>query len=217
VNPIRVLLADDHKLLRSGLKSLLQGMPDIEVVAEAETGLEAVRLIEEFRPHVVVMDVMMPDLNGLDATARAVAANPSVQVVMLSMNSDEHYVLQAVRAGARGYLLKNTSPTELEQAIRTVARGEMFFSSAIARHLVTGCLQRSAQIGDSLARLTPRQREVLQLLAEGNSTKEMARKLQISVKTVEAHRAQLMDVLDIHDVASLTRYAIRVGLISPSE
>jgi DNA-binding NarL/FixJ family response regulator len=213
--PIRVLLVDDHDLVRAGIRALLQNLGGFEIVAEAGNGRDALRLIEPHRPDVVLMDIIMPDLNGLDATARIAAASPAVRVLILSMNSGEEYVLQALRAGAAGYLLKNVTPGELEMAIRSVARGETYLSPAVSRHVIDAYVQRvGGESAGPLQRLTPRQREVLQLIAEGHSTKEMARKLGISVKTVEMHRAQLMAELDIHDVAGLVRYAIRTGLVS---
>jgi len=214
--PIRVLLADDHELFRAGIRSLMQAFDGIEIVAEASNGREAVSLCKAHRPDVVLMDIVMPQLNGLDATARLAAISPETRTIILSMNANEEYVLQALRCGAVGYLLKNISPSELEQAIRAVARGETYLSPAISKHVIAAYLER---VGDEATglfeRLTPRQREVLQLVAEGNTTKEIARKLSLSVKTVETHRSQLMAALDIHDIAGLVRYAIRMGLISP--
>ncbi len=215
MSTIRVVLVDDHKLFRAGIRSLLQTLSDIEVVAEAGDGREGLRLIETHRPDVVLMDLMMPGLNGLDATARVARTWPATRVVMLSMNAGEDSVLQTLRAGAAGYLVKTADPAELELAVRAVARGEMFLSSAISQHVVTTCLGRVGREQTSLERLTPRQREVLQLIAEGHTTKEIARALRITVKTAEAYRGELMKALDIHDIASLTRYAIRTGLVSP--
>jgi DNA-binding NarL/FixJ family response regulator len=214
MKPIRVLLADDHDLFRAGIRALLQDLAGIEVVAEAGSGREAIRLCQAHHPDVVLMDIMMPELNGLDATARLVAICPATRTIILSMNAHEEYVLQALRAGAVGYLLKNISPMELEQAVRTVARGETYLSPAISGHVITAYLQRVGGEISSLDRLTPRQREVLQLIAEGNTTKAIARKLDISVKTAEMHRAQLMEALDIHEIAGLVRYAIRMGVIT---
>jgi len=190
-------------------------MEGIVVVGEAGTGREALRQIRAHLPDVVLMDIMMPELNGLDATARIVAKFPSVRVLILSMNGAEEHVLQAVRAGAAGYLLKTVSPLELELAIKAVGRGETYLSSAVTTHVVDAFATRGSPQAGSLERLTPRQREVLQLIAEGNTNKEMARKLNLSVKTVEKHRTQLMETVDIHDVPGLVRYAIRVGLINP--
>jgi DNA-binding NarL/FixJ family response regulator len=213
MRPIRILLADDHELMRAGIRTLLEKVSGVEVVAEAGDGRKALRLIEEHRPDVVVMDIMMPELNGLETTARAVGRFPCVRVLILSMNASQEFVLQSLQAGAAGYLLKNSSPAELEEAIRAVARGEIYLSPAIAKHVVEACLQKNGPTS-SLAQLPPRQREVLQLIAEGNSTKAIAKKLGISVKTAETYRAELMRTLDIHDIAGLTRYAIRVGLIT---
>ena len=211
--PVRVLLADDHALVRAGIRALLTALPAIEVVGEVADGREAVRAITSAQPHVVLMDIMMPGLNGLDATARIVKEFPAVRVVMLSMNANEEYVLQAMRAGARGYLLKNVEPTELAQAIAAVARGETYLTAAVSRHVISAYVQRTGA-ANSLERLTPRQREILQFVAEGYTTKEIASTLALSVKTIEMHRAQLMEALDIHDIAGLVRYAIRMGIVS---
>jgi DNA-binding NarL/FixJ family response regulator len=213
MTPIRVLLADDHQLVRAGLRLLLQGLDGVQVVAEAADGREALRLIGSARPDVVLMDVMMPGLNGLEATARAARDFPESRVVVLSMNATEEYVLRALRAGAAGYLLKNVSPAELEAAVRAAARGEQYLSPAVSGHVIEAYLKRVGAEAGPLDRLTPRQREVLQLIAEGRSTKEVAACLGISVKTAEMHRGQLMDALEIHDVAGLTRFAIRAGLV----
>jgi len=214
--PIRVVLADDHELFRAGIRSLMQAFDDIEIVAEASNGREALRLCQAHCPDVALMDIMMPELNGLDATARLAANLPQTRTIILSMNANEEYVLQALRCGASGYLLKNTSPSELEQAIRAVARGETYLSPAISKHLIAAYLQRvGGETTGLFERLTPRQREVLQLVAEGDTTNEIAGKLSLSVKTVEMHRSQLMAALDIHDIAGLVRYAIRMRLITP--
>jgi DNA-binding NarL/FixJ family response regulator len=212
---IRVLLADDHELVRAGLRALLQGVGGLEVVAEAGNGREALQLIDVHRPDVVLMDIMMPELNGLDATARVAAAFPNVRVLILSMNAGEEYVLPALRSGAAGYLPKNSSPAELERAIRTVARGEPYLSSAVSKHVIAGCLRHSTDSISSLEKLAPRQRETLQLIAEGCTAKGIAQRLNVSVRTAELYRTQLMEALDIHDVAGLVRYAIRMGLITP--
>lgn len=214
---IRVLLIDDHTLVRAGLRTLLEGMAGIEVVGEASDAYDGLALIGKHAPHVVLMDVMMPGLNGLDATERITKDWPNTRVLILSMNSTEEYVLRAMRAGAAGYLLKNVSPKEFELAVKAVARGETYLSSAVSRHVIEGYLERVG--GEKCAitpleRLSPRQREVLQLIAEGNSTKEIAIRLNLSVKTVDMHRGHLMDQLGIHDVAGLVRFAIRTGLVS---
>jgi DNA-binding NarL/FixJ family response regulator len=214
MNVIRIVVADDHQLVRAGICALLKSVAGVEVVAEASDGREACRLAETVRPQIILMDIMMPGLNGLGATERITKEFPHTRVIILSMNASEEYVLEALRSGASGYLLKNVSPAELEMAIKAVTRGDTYLSSAISKQVIDSYLQRA---GGSVAlpeRLTPRQREVLQLIAEGNTTKEMARKLILSVKTVEMHRAQLMETLDIHEIAGLVRYAIRIGLIS---
>lgn len=210
-----MLIADDHKLFRAGIRALLLTLGDIEVVAEASDGDEALRLATGNHPDVALMDIMMPNLNGLDATARMARACPRTRVVMLSMNVDEDSVLKALRAGAVGFLVKTADPAELGLALRAAARGERFLSSAVSHHIVAACLGRVDKEATSLERLTPRQRQVLQLVAEGHTTKEIANKLDISVKTAESYRGELMRALDIHDIASLTRYAIRTGLVSP--
>jgi DNA-binding NarL/FixJ family response regulator len=213
---IRVLLADDHELFRAGIRSLVQTFDGIEIVAEASDGREVLELCQTHKADVVLMDIIMPQLNGLDATARLAAISPQTRTIILSMNATEEYIMHALRCGAAGYLLKNISPRELEQAIRAVVRGETYLSPAISKHVIAAYLGRVG--GDTIRpveRLTGRQREVLQLVAEGDTTKEIARKLKVSPKTVEMHRSQLMKVLDIHDIAGLTRYAIRIGLIVP--
>jgi DNA-binding NarL/FixJ family response regulator len=213
MNPIRVLLADDHALVRAGLRSLLANMAGIEVVAEAADGRQALSLIAAHQPEVVLMDISMTGVNGLEATAQAARDYPQVRVLILSGHSNEEYVCQALRAGAAGYLLKEASTAELEWAIKAVARGETYFSSAVSKQVIADYMHRVGGEAGSLEILTPRQREILQLIAEGQSTKEIARTLHISVKTVETHRAQLMERLDIHEVAGLVRYALRVGLV----
>ena len=215
--PIRVLLADDHTLVRAGIRSLLENMVGIEVIAEASDGRDALRLVRAHRPDVVLMDIAMPGLNGLEAAARIAKKFPNVRVVILSMHVNEEYVLQALRAGAAGYMVKGADAAELEIAIRAVARGETYLSPMVSKHVVTDYIQRISGETSPLELLTPRQREVLQLIAEGYSTKKIARTLKISVKTVETHRMQLMERLDIHDIAGLVRYAIRVGLVRPDQ
>jgi len=214
VAKIRVLLADDHTLFRAGIRALLRTVADVEIVAEASDGREALRLIAAHHPDLVLMDITMPSLNGLDATVRIGRAFPRARVVVLSMNADEDSVLKSLRAGAAGYLVKTADPAELELAVRAVARGERFLSAAVSEHVLAACLSRIDREQSSLERLPLRQREVLQLIAEGHTTKEIAAKLGISIKTAEAYRAELMRSLDIHDIASLTRYAIRAGLVS---
>jgi DNA-binding NarL/FixJ family response regulator len=217
MRPIRVLVADDHTLVRAGIRALLQRIPGVEVVGEAGDGREALRLVGECKPDVVLMDILMPGLNGLEAMSRIVRESPGVRVLMLSMNSAQEFVLCAVRAGASGYLLKTAQIAELEQALDAVARGQTYLSPAVSGHLIDDYRRRQEGGPGPLGRLTPRQREVLQLVAEGHSSKAIAKLLRLSVKTVELHRSQLMDALDIHDVAGLTRFAIRTGLVSPEE
>jgi DNA-binding NarL/FixJ family response regulator len=215
VSAIRIVLADDHALVRAGVRSLLASIPGVEVVAEAGDGHEALALVEKWRPRLVLMDIAMPGLNGLEATARLAKSHPETAVIMLSMHAAEEYALQALRAGAAGYLLKDADLSELELAIGAVARGQTYLSPAMSKHLVSDYRRRMAEQPDPLDRLTPRHREVLQLIAEGQTTKDIAARLKLSVKTVETHRAQLMDRLDIHDLAGLIRFAIRVGLVAP--
>ncbi len=217
MEPIRVMLVEDHALVRAGIRALLEGLEGVEVVGEAGDGREGLRLIETHRPDVVLMDIAMKGLNGLEATVRVRKDFPDVRVMILSMYTNEEYVLKALQAGAAGYLLKDAGTNELEIAIQAAARGETYLSSAVSKYVVAGYVRRvggDAEL-DPLERLTPRQREVLQLVAEGQTTKEIARTLHISKKTVHTHRKQLMEQLDIHDVAGLVRYAIRMGLVAP--
>jgi len=210
---IRILLADDHTLVRAGIRSLVQALSGIQVVAEAGDGREALSLIEAHQPDVAVLDIAMPGLNGLEVAAQVADNFPYVRVIILSMHATEEYVLRALRAGAAGYLLKDADTTELELAIKAVTRGETYLSPAVSKH-VTEYVRRVGQEAHSaLERLTPRQREVLQLVAEGHTTQEIACLMNISVKTVETHRTQLMERLDIHDIAGLVRYAVREGLV----
>jgi len=210
----RIVLADDHALVRQGFRALLAAMPDVEVVGEAANGREALHLIRSLEPDVVLMDIAMPELNGLDATAHALRDQPQLKVIIVSMHATEAYVIEALRAGAAGYLLKDADAGELERAIRAVARGEHYLAPSVSHHVIERFLQ--AESSDQAAEaLSPRQREVLQLIAEGRSTREIAERLNLSVKTIETHRAQLMQRLDIFDVAGLTRHALRIGLIDP--
>ena len=211
---IRVLLADDHALVRAGIRSLLGAMAEVEVVGEAASGEEALELAQRKNPDVVLMDIAMRGITGLEAAAAMRERLPAVRVVILSMHSGEEYVLQALRAGAAGYLLKDAATGELELALRSVMRGESWLSPAVSRQVVEGYVQRTG--GETAPEvLTARQREVLRLVAGGKSTKEIAFLLNLSVKTVETHRAQIMDRLGIRDVAGLVRYALRTGLVPP--
>ncbi len=213
--PIRLLLVEDHRLIRAGLRALLEGSPNIEVVAEADNGREALAQIVEHRPTIVLMDISMPNLNGIEATRQIAKEFPGPHVIILSMHSNDEYVIQALRAGARGYILKEAAPRELEFAVEAVTRGELFLSPAISKRVIDDYLTQVADEITPLERLSPRQREILQLIAEGKSTKQIAAVLDTSVKTIETHRASLMKRLAIHDVAGLVRYAIKHGLISP--
>jgi DNA-binding NarL/FixJ family response regulator len=216
MNPIRILLADDHTLLRAGIRSLLEKTPGVEVVGEAGDGREALNLVKELRPSIVLMDIAMSGLNGLEATARIIKEFPNSRVIILSMHANEEYVLQTLRAGAMGYLLKDAATAELELAIQAISRGDTYLSPAISKRVIDEYLGRINGQKSPMEQLTPRQREILQLIAEGKSTKEMAFLLNLSVKTVETHRTQLMDRLDIHDVPGLVRHAMRIGLIPPA-
>jgi DNA-binding NarL/FixJ family response regulator len=214
VATIRVAIAEDHALVRAGFRALLAGLPGVEVVAEAADGREALAMIAAHAPDVVVMDLTMPGLNGIQAIAQAHLDHPEVRVIVLSMHDNEEYVRQALRAGAAAYLLKDSSPTELELAVRAVARGGSYLSPMVSRHVVSDYLRRTSSDDAGSDGLTPRQREILQLIAEGHTNQQMATSLNLSIKTVETHRAQLMDRLGIRDVAGLVRYAIRAGVIA---
>jgi DNA-binding NarL/FixJ family response regulator len=210
---IRVLVADDHTLVRAGIRSLLESIEGVEVVAETGDGREALEIIARDQPDVALLDIGMPGLSGLEVARRATAASPRTRVVILSMHADATYVTQALRAGASGYLLKGASVEELPLALKSVMRGETYLTPKVSRSIVDGYLRDTGHSTDPLAGLTGRQREILQLVAEGKSTKEIARLLDIGVKTVETHRGRLMERLDIHDVAGLVRFAMRAGLI----
>jgi DNA-binding NarL/FixJ family response regulator len=210
---IRVLLVDDHSLVRAGIRMLLEKLPGIEVVAEASDGREAIRLVEEYGPQVVLTDISMPVCNGLEVTRHLAKMFSSVRVVILSMYSDEEHLDMALRAGAAGYLVKGAAREELELAVRAVARGDAYLSPALSKHRIMDCDQHSDRGLAPPKRLSCRQTEVLRLIAKSKTTKQIALDLKISVKTVESHRAQLMDSLDIHDVPGLVRFAIKVGLV----
>ena len=210
---IRVLIADDHTLVRAGIRALLQGLEGVEVVAEAGDGREAMALALVHRPHVLVTDIAMPHVSGLELAGRVARELPEARVIILSMYGNEEYASRALQAGAAGYLLKDSGLAELELAVRAVARGETYLSPAVSKHVIADYLRRTGGAPPESGSLTPRQRQVLRLIAEGKTTKAIARLLGVSVKTVETHRAQLMDRLDIHDVAGLVRHAIRIGLV----
>ncbi len=212
---IRILLVEDHALVRAGMKALLQKIEGTEVVADMGDGLEAVKYVQTSAPDLVLMDIAMPGLNGLDATARIVKELPTVRVILLSMYANEEYLQQALQVGVSGYLLKGAELAELELAIKTVARGERYLTPAVAKYAIEAYRGKSEGPTGPLARLSMRQREILQLIAEGHTTKDIAQRLNVSVKTVETHRSQLMERLEIHDVPGLVRFAIGVGLVQP--
>ena len=211
----RIMLADDHQLVRAGFRALLKQIPEVEVVAEAGDGREALDMVKKHRPDMVLIDIAMPKLNGLEAIARMTREFPNARVVVLSMYANHEYVVQAIRAGARGYLIKEDAVSELRAAVKGVTDGQLYFSPHISKHLTHGELERAGVRSDPLAKLTARQREILQLIAEGNNTKEIAFLLKVSVKTVEAHRTQLKQRLGINDIPSLVRQAMRSGLVPP--
>ncbi|SPE41987.1 Uncharacterized transcriptional regulatory protein YxjL [Candidatus Sulfopaludibacter sp. SbA3] len=213
---IRVLLADDHNLIRAGLRLVVAQQPDFVVAGEAENGRQAVALASQLKPDVVVMDIKMPDLNGIEACHQIREALPETQVVMLSMHSDEAYVLRALKAGARAYLLKDSAEADLARAIRAAAEGKSFFSPAVGKVLLEDYMRKLQRTGaeDSYELLSPREREVLQLVAEGKSSKEIASLLNLSVYTVETHRAKLMQKLNLRSVPEVILYAVRKGIIS---
>jgi DNA-binding NarL/FixJ family response regulator len=212
---IRVVLADDHKIMREGLCSLLRNDPRIEIAGVAEDGRSAVQLVREQKPDIVVMDVAMPDLNGIEAARRIKAEMPEVRILALSMHSDKRYISSMLQAGASGYLLKDCAFKELVQAIHTVARRQVYLSPSIAGIVTEEYVrQLMTKEGTPAAQLSPKEREVLQLMAEGHSTKQIAATLNLSVKTIETHRQQVKEKLDLHSIAELTKFAIREGLTS---
>jgi DNA-binding NarL/FixJ family response regulator len=213
---LRVLLVEDHGLVRAGFRALLDGISGVQVVGEAADGRSGLSMISLKKPHVVLMDIALPKLNGLEVLERVVKDHPKVQVVMLSMHANEEYVSRALRGGARGYVLKDADISELELALRAVAEGNVYLSPAVSKSMVDDYMRRVRSQGSPHA-LTERQQEVLRQVAEGKNTKEIAYRLQLSIKTIESHRAQLMKRLNIHDVAGLVRYAIRAGLVRPEE
>jgi DNA-binding NarL/FixJ family response regulator len=211
----KVVLADDHTIVRKGLRSLLDGEQDMDVIGEAGDGREAIELVAHLKPHVVVMDIGMPVLNGLEATRRILKKHPETKVLILTMHTNEEYVFEILRAGASGYIIKKAAPTELVSAIRAIKQGESFLSPSISKKVIDEYLLRAGEEGkeDVFELLTNREREVLQLIAEGYSTREIAEKLFVSAKTVETHRSNLMKKLDLHGTADLTRYAVRKGIV----
>ena len=214
---MRMLIADDHAVVRAGIRMLVSAHSDIDVIGEARDGAEAVAMAVELRPDVVVMDVAMAGLSGLEATRQLRQSLPDTKVLMLTMHADEDYFFEAVRSGASGYILKEAAPSEVVEAIRTVARGGVSFDSSLARKLLDDYLRRvdAGEEGESFTRLTDREREVLRLTADGRSAREIGDLLVLSPKTVERHRTNLMDKLNLHNRAELIRYAVRKGLVSP--
>jgi len=216
VKKIRILLADDHSLVRKGLRLLLERAPDLEVAGEAADGREAVLLAESLGPDIVIMDIAMPQWNGIDATAQIVKQNPHIGVIILSMHSDESYLMRALTAGAKGYLLKDSAEEDLLRAVRAVAQGRPFFSPVIAQALLEDYVRQLQQRGlqDTYELLTDREKQILQLLAEGKSNKEVATLLDLSPYTVETHRTHLMQKLNLHNTAEIVLYAVRKKIIS---
>lgn len=211
---VRVLLADDHALVRSGIRLILQSLDGVQVVAEAENGQQALQLIEDLRPDVALMDISMPGCNGIDTAAQIMARFPEIRVMILSMHAGEEYVSQALRSGVSGYLLKDSTPMELDLALKAVTRGETYLSPRVSGVVVEKYVRAEGAAGPSpLDLLTPRQREILRFIAEGRSTKQIAAQLGVSIKTVETHRALLMERLGIHELAGLVRFAVRTGLV----
>lgn len=213
---LRILLADDHKLMRGGLRLLLEQQPSITVVGEADDGRQAVEKASSLKPDVVVLDIGMPNLNGIEACAQITQTLPTTSVVMLSMHSDEAYVLRALKAGARAYLLKDSAESDLVRAVQAVSDGKSYFSPAVSKVLLEDYVRKLQRSGveDSFDLLTPREREILQLVAEGKSNKDVANLLNLSVYTVETHRANLMQKLNLRSVPELILYAVRKGIIS---
>ena len=215
MNKIRVLLADDHQVVRNGLRYVIEREPHLEVSGEAENGRDAVRLASELNPDVVVMDIAMPNLNGIEATAQIIKHNPKTAVIVLSMYSDESYLVRALSNGAKGYLLKDSAGNDLVQAINSVHQGKPFFSPQIANVLLEDYMRRlrQEQLEDTYELLTDREKEILQLLAEGKSNKEVANLLNLSVYTIETHRNNLMQKLNLHNTAEIVLYAVRKKIV----
>ena len=213
---VRVLLADDHQLMRSGIRLMLEHEPDMSVVGEASDGREAVTLAKSLRPDIVIMDIGMPSLNGIEAAGQMTQENPELAIMIVSMHPDETYVLRALKAGARGYLLKDSAEADLIKAVHVVAGGKSFFSPAVSKVLLDDYVRKLKRSGtdDAYDLLTPREREVLQLIAEGKSNKEIANLLNLSVYTVESHRSNLMEKLNLRGLPELILYAVRNGIIS---
>lgn len=217
MEPLKVIVADDHRLVRAGIRSLLEEIPELEVIGEAGNGRELLELLAKFQPDLVLADISMPEMNGLEATMAIASQYPDVKVIILSMYASEEYVWRAFEAGAGGYLLKDAAPVELELSIKTVMNGSKYMSPVVSQQVVDDYVRHSSGGVSWKEMLTPRQREVWQLIAEGKSTKDIAAKLQISPKTVETHRLQLMERLGVYDVVGLVKLAIKAGLIAPRD
>ncbi|TAH47318.1 MAG: response regulator transcription factor [Gammaproteobacteria bacterium] len=214
---MRVILADDHQLVRAGLRALLHSFADVEVLAECSDGHQALAQVTQLKPDILMLDISMPGMNGLEVARRIPAISPSTRILVLSMHVGPEYVAQAMRAGIAGYLIKDAAVDELRNALDTLAMGRTYLSPVISETMLHGFLRTGkspAEAGAELDKLTARQREILQLIAEGHGTRDIATRLGLSVKTVESHRSQIMDRLDIHDVPSLVRFAVRTGLVS---
>jgi DNA-binding NarL/FixJ family response regulator len=211
---VKIVLADDHQMMREGLRAMLEKRADVEILAEAGNGRDCVELCRKLKPDLVLMDIAMPDLNGIEATRQCVGESPRTKVLALSMHSDRRYAAGMLSAGASGYLLKDAAFDELAAAIDTVMAGRIYLSPAITGLLVEDYVQRINAGDTSFSALSAREREVLQAMAEGKSTRQIAEALHVSVKTVETHRQNIMNTLDIHSVAELTKYAVREGLTS---
>jgi len=211
---LRIIIADDHALVRAGLRLLVEQIPNVEVVAEAATGKEALHISGQTHPDIVLMDVGMPEMNGFEATEILARDFPAIKVIIVSMHKNHDFVMQALRSGADGYVLKDADPSELDAAIHAVSRGESYLSAGVSRTVIATSLEHASDTR-SAEELTARQRQVLRLLVEGRPMKEIAGTLGVSIKTIESHRAQLMERLKIHDVPGLVRYAMRIGLTPP--
>ncbi len=217
MDPLKVIIADDHRLVRAGIRSLLEELTDVEVIAEAGNGSELLELVKANQPDLVLTDIAMPEMNGLEAAAVIAAKYPNIKVIILSMYASEEYVWRAFEAGAGGYLLKDAAPVELELSIRTVMNGSKYMSPVVSQQVVNDYVRNSSGGVSWKEMLTPRQREVWQLIAEGKNTKDIAAVLEISPKTVETHRSQLMERLGVYDVVGLVKLAIKAGLIAPRD
>jgi DNA-binding NarL/FixJ family response regulator len=212
---IEILIVDDHKIVREGLRTLIEKNEGMNVIAEAADGITAINLAQELRPHVVIMDISMPGLNGIEATRKILSHNPTVKVITLSMHDNEQFVIESLKVGATGYLLKDCAFTELTQAIREVATGKKYLCSKVNEYIINNYIAHSmGEVKSVFGLLTGREREVLQLTSEGHSTKMIAAKLAVSTKTIETYRLQLMEKLNLHSIAELTKYAIKNGITS---